>query len=265
LFALAHINDGQQQRAANLLRGEADAVGGVHGLDHVGGKLADFRRDALDGLASFAQDGMTAFDDVQNHGGTILCALWTRKAACGRRRQKEDTRVVSLETYWTHWLTLLVEPFRYFGQVWLGILPLYVSLVLGELYKKNVSFAHAVGNGFVMLWAGLNWGARLSGFGWGSYMTQTSKGQMQIAWLVTAATVALGVFTIVLGFRKKDRTLCEVLGHTRFSCYFLILLYPVQSRLLPWDGMYLVSVLVFALPVWFVIYLLGRLVRAMIK
>jgi hypothetical protein len=173
--------------------------------------------------------------------------------------------MVLLETYWTHWLRLVVEPFRHFGQVWLGILPLYVSLVLGELYKKNVSFAHAVGNGFVMLWAGLHWGARLSGFGWGSYMTQTSKSQMQIAWLVTAATVALGVFTIVLGFRKKDKTLCEVLGHTRFSCYFLILLYPVQSRLLPWDGMYLVSVLVFALPVWFVIYLLGRLVRAMIK
>lgn len=167
--------------------------------------------------------------------------------------------------YWMNWLTLLVEPFHHFGIVWLGILPLYVTLVLGELYKSKVSFGHAVGNGFVMLWAGLNWGAHLSGIGWMGYVTQFSKDQMGVAWVVTAAAVALGVFTIVLGFRKKDKTLCEVLGHTRFSCYFLILLYPMQARLLRWDNTNLIAVLLFALPVWFVIYLLGRLVRAMIK
>lgn len=173
--------------------------------------------------------------------------------------------MASLQSYWGHWLTLVTEPFRHFGAVWLGILPLYVTLVLGELYKKNVSFGHAVGNGFVMLWAGLNWGARLAGFGWGAYITTTSKEHMQLAWLITAATVALGIFTIVLGLRKKDKPLCEVLGHTRFSCYFLILFYPMQARLLPWTQSYVISVLVFALPFWFVVYLLGRIVRAMIK
>jgi len=173
--------------------------------------------------------------------------------------------VVSLQTFWMNWLMLVVEPFRHFGVVWLGILPLYVTLVLGELYKKNVSFSHAVGNGFVMMWAGLNWGAHLSGIGWMGYAMQSSKSQMSVAWLVTAAVAALGVFTVVLGLRKKDKTLCEVLGHTRFSCYFLILLYPMQARLLGWDHSYLIAVLVFALPVWFIVYLLGRTVRAMIK
>ncbi len=173
--------------------------------------------------------------------------------------------MVSLELYWTTWLKLVTEPFRYFGSVWLGILPLYVTLALGELYKSKVSFGHAVSNGFVMLWAGLNWGARLSGIGWTGYVTEFSKAQMSVAWLVTAATVALGVFTIVLGFRKKDRGLCEVLGHTRFSCYFLILFYPMQARLLRWDNTNVIAVLLFALPVWFVVYLLGRLIRAMIK
>lgn len=173
--------------------------------------------------------------------------------------------MATLQMYWMNWLTLVTEPFRHFGAVWLGILPLYVTLVLGELYKKNVSFGHAVGNGFVMLWAGLNWGAYLSGVGWRGYMLQASKQQMTVAWLVTATTVALGLFTIVLGLRKKDKTLCEVLGHTRFSCYFLILLYPMQARLLNWDHSYLIAVLVFALPFWFIVYLVGRLIRAMIK
>jgi hypothetical protein len=173
--------------------------------------------------------------------------------------------LVSLQTFWTNWLTLLVEPFRHFGDVWLGILPLYVTLVLGELYKSKVSFSHAVGNGFVMLWAGLNWGARLSGIGWTGYALHTSKQQMTIAWIVTAAAVAMGVFTIVLGLRKKDKILCEVLGHTRFACYFLILLYPMQARLARWEMSCLTAVLVFAAPFWLVVYLMGRLVRAMIK
>ncbi len=37
----AHVNDGQLQRDANLLRGQPDAFVGVHGLEHVGGELFD--------------------------------------------------------------------------------------------------------------------------------------------------------------------------------------------------------------------------------
>jgi len=172
---------------------------------------------------------------------------------------------MSIHEYWMQWLGLVVSPFQNLSVVWLGILPLYVTLLLGELYKSKVSFAHAVANGFVMLWAGLNWGVRLAGYGWPKYVFQVSRNEMTLAWLVTVVVVAVAVFTIIIGFRKSDQGLCAVLGHTRFSCYFLILFYPLQTHLLHWDSNRLVAILVFALPSWLVIYLIGRLIRAVIK
>lgn len=164
------------------------------------------------------------------------------------------------EFYFQRFVKLIVCPFHNLGTVW-GILPIYTSLVLGEMYKSKVSFGHAVANGFVMLWAGLNWGRHLANAGVMSYLFSSKA----IAWVVTAAFIGLGIFTIVLGFRKKDKALAEVLGHTRFSCYFIILLYPMQAGLMKWEWSSLAAVLIFALPVWFLIYLCGRSAATFIK
>jgi hypothetical protein len=173
-------------------------------------------------------------------------------------------RFVPLEGYYVKLVELIVAPFRDFGAVWLGIVPLYVSLLLGELYKSKVSFSHAVGNGFVMLWTGLNWTMHLSNLGFFAYLGDV-KSRTAIAWLVAVCAVGLGIFTIVLGLRKKDRTLCQILGHTRFSNYFLITLYPMQVGLIRWNWPSLSAVLVFALPAWLFIYLVGRLLKVVIK
>jgi hypothetical protein len=169
--------------------------------------------------------------------------------------------LVPLEAYLLDLVRLIAAPWKHINAVWLGIVPLYVSLLLGEMYKSKVSFSHAVGNGFVMLWAGLNWAVRLAGLSNWAYVFDSKA----IPWLVTACTVGIGIFTIVLGFRKKDKTLCQVLGHTRFSSYFLILLYPMQTGMIRWNWPSLAAVLIFALPVWFLIYLVGRLVRLCLK
>jgi len=133
---------------------------------------------------------------------------------------------VPLEASLVKFMQLLVVPFENLGAVW-PILPVYTTLILGELYKSKVSFAHAIGNGFVMLWAGLNWSRHLANASITSYLF-TSKA---LAWAVAASAIGLGVFAIILGLRKKDKALCEVLGHTRFSCYFLITFYPMQAGL----------------------------------
>lgn len=164
-----------------------------------------------------------------------------------------------LESYLVNWVELVVTPFRHFPQVWLGIVPLYVSLFLGELYKSKVSFGHAVGNGFMMLWTGLNWAMHLSNLGMFSYFGDLRKHHMATAWAVTAGAIALGIFTIVLGFRKKDKALVSVLGHSRFSLYFLILFYPMQTGMVRWNWPSVAAVLIFVLPCWFLLYLAGRI------
>jgi len=63
--------------------------------------------------------------------------------------------------YFERLLQLLIAPFEHLGTAW-PILPLYTTLILGELYKSKIGFGHAVGNGFVMLWTGLNWARHLS-------------------------------------------------------------------------------------------------------
>jgi hypothetical protein len=168
---------------------------------------------------------------------------------------------VPLEAYVVRLVELIIAPFQNIRAVWLGILPLYVWMVLGELYKSKVSFGHAVGNGFFMLWAGLNWAMHLAGLSALAYMFSSKA----LPWIVTACCVGLGVFTIVLGFRKKDRALCEILGHTRFSGYFIILLYPMQTGLVKWNWPSLAAILIFALPAWFLIYLVGRSLRYWVK
>ena len=170
-----------------------------------------------------------------------------------------------LNAYLVSLVQLIVVPFHHFGAVWTGMVPLYVSLVIGELYKSKVSFGHAVGNGFVMLWAGLNWAMHLSNFGMFPYLGSGAKQGMALAWTVTTCCVGIGIFTVVLGLRKKDKTLCEILGHTRFSGYFIILLYPMQTGLVRWNMQSVAAILVFALPAWFMIYLIGRLIRTCMK
>jgi hypothetical protein len=167
---------------------------------------------------------------------------------------------VSVTDYWGRFIYLLAVPFDNLGALW-PILPVYTTLILGELYKSKVSFGHAVCNGFVMLWAGLNWARHLANASLTSYLFSSKA----LAWVVAATAIGLGVFAIILGMRKKDKALCEVLGHTRFSCYLIITFYPMQAGLVRWKWPNLVAILVFALPCWFLIYLLGRMASRWIK
>ena len=137
---------------------------------------------------------------------TFNCTRLRQQTAFWYKAQHKEVFAVPLEAYLVRIVDLIVCPFRHMGSVW-GILPVYTSLILGELYKSKVSFSHAVCNGFVMLWAGLNWSQHLAHASITSYLL-TAKA---LAWIVTACCIGLGVFTIVLGFRKKDKALCEQL------------------------------------------------------
>ena len=159
-----------------------------------------------------------------------------------------------LEGYLVKFVHLLVVPFDNLGTAW-PILPVYTTLILGELYKKKVGFSHAVGNGFMMVWAGSSWIRHLMNANKLSYLFSSKA----LAWVVAAVAIGIGVFAIVLGLRKKDKAMCEVLGHTRFSCYFIITFYAMQAGLVQWNWPNMAAILIFAIPCWFLIYLLGRL------
>ena len=62
--------------------------------------------------------------------------------------------------------------------------------------------------------------------------------------------VLVGVLALVSGFRRKYPPYGAFLGHTRFTNYFMIAIFPMQARYLDWTWERVVAVLLFAFPVW---------------
>jgi len=68
----------------------------------------------------------------------------------------------------------------------------------------------------------------------------------------------LGVFRSFSASARKTRRSAKFSGHTRFSCYFIICFYPMQAGLVRWSWPNMASILIFAIPCWFIIYALAR-------
>jgi len=63
---------------------------------------------------------------------------------------------------------------------------------------------------------------------------------------------------LISGLRRRYPKYGSFLGHTRFSNYFMITIYPMQahhpSLEMPWTWDRLVAIAVFALPIWLVLH-----------
>src|SRR5580704_13580665 len=107
------IDDREHQRLADLLRGQANPVLGAHGLNHVGGELADLWSDAFNAFALLAQYGMPIFGDFQNHGLSIAAERGGVKV---EEPQASDDTQVSYDRY----ITSKRVPRIPIGRVYLG-------------------------------------------------------------------------------------------------------------------------------------------------
>ena len=56
------------------------------------------------------------------------------------------------------------------------------------------------------------------------------------------------------GLRRRYPRYASFLGHTRFSNYFMITLYPIQAHALDWTGRRLAAIAIFAVPIWLVLH-----------
>ena len=72
--------------------------------------------------------------------------------------------------------------------------------------------------------------------------------------LVTFLVIGLGAVALVSGLRRKYPKHGSFLGHTRFSNYFMITLYPIQANYLPWTWDRLVAMAIFSVPIWLVLH-----------
>jgi len=137
--------------------------------------------------------------------------------------------------------------------VW-GIVPLYFALILNELTSSEANFRTAIQTGFSFLWAGAQWLY--------PYFRAHAPGGPRVEFnallpinlFVTLVVLALGAVALISGLRRHYPKYCSFLGHTRFSNYFMIMIYPMQAHALAWSWERLGVIGLFALPIWLVLH-----------
>jgi len=143
---------------------------------------------------------------------------------------------------------LVRKPFQHTELVW-GIVPLYFSWATAELTGAKANFNTAIQTGFNLLWAGAHWA-------WQYTQSQGVGGRLNLSALfavnvlVTALTILLGAIALVCGLRRKFPKYWSFLGHSRFSSYLTITLFPIQSNFLKWSWDRLIAIGIFAIPTW---------------
>jgi hypothetical protein len=80
------------------------------------------------------------------------------------------------------------------------------------------------------------------------------KGLQTVNLAVTGLVLVLGAVALYSGLRRRYPRCASFLGHTRFSNYFMITIYPIQAHALEWTWNRLAAIAIFAVPVWLVLH-----------
>ncbi len=146
--------------------------------------------------------------------------------------------------YWLTFTELLATPFHHVELVW-GIVPLYFAWIFNELTSAKRSFRTAVQTGFSFLWCGAHWT-------W-QYLAAIPHPERHLTLdALLAVNVMVTILVVLIGIVALDGSF---VGHTRFGNYFMIAIFPIQSRYLDWSWDRLLTILIFAVPIWGVLQL----------
>jgi hypothetical protein len=156
--------------------------------------------------------------------------------------------------YWLTFTELLAAPFHHVELVW-GIVPLYFAWIFNELTSAKRSFRTAVQTGFSFLWCGAHWTCQYFAAIPHPERHLTLDALLAVNVMVTILVVLIGIVALVSGMRRRYPRHGSFLGHTRFGNYFMIAIFPIQSRYLDWSWDRLLTILIFAVPIWGVLHL----------
>lgn len=165
-----------------------------------------------------------------------------------------------LAYYGTIFWELIRTPFHHSELIW-GIVPLYFGWLVNELTTSKASFKTAIQTGFSFLWAGAHWTYQSYEHLRHALSDLNFDALMAVNVLVTLLVLVVGAVALVSGLRHRYPRYGSFLGHTRFSNYFMIAIFPIQSQVLSWSWHRLVAIILFAIPIWVVVHLGAKLIR----
>jgi len=165
-----------------------------------------------------------------------------------------------LEHYGAIFWQLIRTPFQHWDLIW-GIVPLYFAWILNELTSGKTSFTTAIQTGFSFIWAGAHWTYQYFSARPVGALRFSLSAIMAVNVLVTVLVLAVGFVALLSGLRRRYPRYCSFLGHTRFSNYFMIAIFPMQSQYLRWSWERLLAILIFAVPIWLVAHTVAGILR----
>ena len=158
-----------------------------------------------------------------------------------------------MSSYWHTFTEILKTPFLHTELIW-GIVPLYFGWLLNELTSSKASFRTAVQTGFTFLWAAAQWLFQFAHKRPVKAPVISVDALLAVNMIVTLLVLAFGLLAFISGVRRKLPKHCKFLGHTRFAAYFMIAMFPMQAHYLKWTWEHLITILIFAVPVWLVVH-----------
>jgi len=142
--------------------------------------------------------------------------------------------------------------------IW-GIVPLYFGWFLNEVTSAKASYRTAIQTGFSFLWAGAQWSYLAAQTGRAAWF----KPGFNVSSIVTILVLSVGLVALISGLRKRFPRYCSFIGHSRFSNYFMIAIYPIQANhpscVWSWDR--LAAIAIFAVPIWVIFHFLFQPLR----
>lgn len=154
---------------------------------------------------------------------------------------------------WANFWELLRVPFQHEEMVW-GIVPLYFGWAVNELTSAKVSFGTAIQTGFALLWSASHWGWQLFRHPPAKAVRLAAHGVPPVNVAVTVLVLLIGAVALWSGLRRRYPRGLRFLGHSRFSAFFMIAIFPIQSGYLAWRWDYVVAIAACAVPVWLVLH-----------
>lgn len=158
-----------------------------------------------------------------------------------------------LQVYWSTFVELIRTPFLHTALIW-GIVPLYFALLLNELTSSKSNFRTAIQTGFSFLWAAAQWLYPYFNSQPGGPPHLQLDALLPVNLFVTFLVLGLGLVALISGLMKRFPKYFSFLGHSRFSNYFMIAIFPMQAHYLAWSWPRVGAIALFAVPVWLVLH-----------